>query len=485
MKIRNLTRLGALAVSLTMVTTSLMGGTLAKYTTTVSGTDTVTLARFGYEANDDIDGVEYTTGSAATVDLFNDLTTDATGTIQSTTESMYFAPGAYGTFQIEMDGTNSDVDIEMAGSTVIATATGAADTTDMFISYTISYTQGESEFDVDDTNKSGTAVTGTNMYNVHRVDMDQFAYDLQTVLDAVVLEKNSMGTITVEYAWEDLTGTVYEGNSFDFHNADPLDDTEYDKADTELGIKWTGANNDNYDTSIEAPTFTLTINNVASQVMTADPSYTQSTDINYRVIANFNNAASVDFYAYTGGTVGSNYSVINSGTADATITPDDPTEYVSFDMNGVAVTSDAIEDAEVGTNFAVTLPEDPESNTHVFVGWSTNENATTGKTASDIYSYVGDSRTLYAIWEEIEVTLNTNVGNATGIQNITGMPTDTVLTLNADGTVTLPVLDSTNYIFDGWYTGKVNGVKVESGEKVFKATDTLYAQWTLRDISAE
>lgn len=50
-------RLGALAVALTMMTASLMGGTLAKYTSNVEGTGTALVAKWAVKAGD-ADGAE-------------------------------------------------------------------------------------------------------------------------------------------------------------------------------------------------------------------------------------------------------------------------------------------------------------------------------------------------------------------------------------------------------------------------------------------
>ena len=51
MKKNHAARLGALALALTLVSTCLMGGTLAKYTTTVTGTATATVAKWVFNAN--------------------------------------------------------------------------------------------------------------------------------------------------------------------------------------------------------------------------------------------------------------------------------------------------------------------------------------------------------------------------------------------------------------------------------------------------
>ena len=58
MKKNHAARLGALALSLTLVSTCLMGGTLAKYTTTVTGTATATVAKWVFNAYDATDNTK-------------------------------------------------------------------------------------------------------------------------------------------------------------------------------------------------------------------------------------------------------------------------------------------------------------------------------------------------------------------------------------------------------------------------------------------
>lgn len=309
MKTRNLTRLGALALTLVMVTTSLIGGTLAKYTTTLSATDSVTIARFGYEANDGSDELTYIKNTRQSIDLFDDLTTDATGTIGMDSDGYsLFAPGAYGSFQIELNGTNSDVDLEMTGSEVIAEVTdgtGTASTSDdYFISYTIIYNPLEVEKDTDDF--SGT-------YAVQRVSMNQLATDLEEVLSSIVLAKNSIGTITVYYAWENFD----DGSTslFKNHTNEISDDLTYDEADTYLVQTWTDANVYGVyadDSNVVAPTFTLTISNTASQVVTdGGVSYTKNSwvTVSEDVSGNFLG------YNYANGKY-TNYTVIETTSSD-------------------------------------------------------------------------------------------------------------------------------------------------------------------------
>ena len=50
-------RIGLISLVLALATTCLLGGTFAKYTTTVSGSDSIQVARFAFKAAD-VDGIE-------------------------------------------------------------------------------------------------------------------------------------------------------------------------------------------------------------------------------------------------------------------------------------------------------------------------------------------------------------------------------------------------------------------------------------------
>lgn len=94
----NFGRLGALTLALTLITTCLMGGTLAKYTTTVTGTGSADVAKWSFKVNKSntefqeiklSDTVNYTNVKEKTI-----------------------APGTAGSFKLELDGFGSDVGID-------------------------------------------------------------------------------------------------------------------------------------------------------------------------------------------------------------------------------------------------------------------------------------------------------------------------------------------------------------------------------------
>lgn len=94
----NLGRLGAVALSLTLITTCLMGGTLAKYTSTVEGNATAVTAKWGFEVN----------GQAETIENSISLANTA---YKGVAENK-IAPGTEGSFELNLDGSGSEVGIE-------------------------------------------------------------------------------------------------------------------------------------------------------------------------------------------------------------------------------------------------------------------------------------------------------------------------------------------------------------------------------------
>lgn len=88
-------RLAAAAVALTLVSTCLLGGTMAKYTTAVAGSGSATVADWQFKVNEQTEKF--------TVEL-KDTTDKTTGDT--------IAPGSKGSFDIKIDGTGSDVAID-------------------------------------------------------------------------------------------------------------------------------------------------------------------------------------------------------------------------------------------------------------------------------------------------------------------------------------------------------------------------------------
>lgn len=91
-------KVGAAAVVLTLVTASLVGGTFAKYTTTVNGTATATAAKWS---------IALEKGDAALSDAFTMNLANENTSITTTDNKL--APGASGKIELSIDGTGSEI----------------------------------------------------------------------------------------------------------------------------------------------------------------------------------------------------------------------------------------------------------------------------------------------------------------------------------------------------------------------------------------
>lgn len=96
-------RLGVLALALTLVTTCLTGGTMAKYVTEVTGKAKATVAAWSFKA----DGI-------GTAENPIDLGSTANRTAYSADNIMegVIAPGTSGSFDIVIDGSGSEVGVD-------------------------------------------------------------------------------------------------------------------------------------------------------------------------------------------------------------------------------------------------------------------------------------------------------------------------------------------------------------------------------------
>lgn len=114
-------RLGALALMLTVITTCLLGGTMARYVTEVTGSATATVADWSFKANNNGNGTTFTT-----IDLGS--TTNRTSYNGKTLKEGVIAPGTSGKFTISIDGTGSDVGIDYAVDIKASTTTPSGGT---------------------------------------------------------------------------------------------------------------------------------------------------------------------------------------------------------------------------------------------------------------------------------------------------------------------------------------------------------------------
>ena len=94
-------RLCVTALALTLVTTCLMGSTLARYVTEVTGSASAAVAKWSFKASE----AEGSTN-------FTDIDLGRTAYTDTTIADKVIAPGTSGSFDIVIDGTGSDVGID-------------------------------------------------------------------------------------------------------------------------------------------------------------------------------------------------------------------------------------------------------------------------------------------------------------------------------------------------------------------------------------
>lgn len=112
---------------------------------------------------------------------------------------------------------------------------------------------------------------------------------------------------------------------------------------------------------------------------------------------------------------------------------------------------------------------------YTFVGWNTNQNATTGQTSITVTA----NTTLYAIWKQnAQVTFNPNGGNWRG------STANKVVNADANGVVAAPA-DPTRlgHTFLGWNTAANGSGTAFNASAAQTDGTTYYAQWEIRQVS--
>ena len=101
-----LVKFTAFVLLLTIIAVSLVSGTFAKYTSTATGSDTATVAKWSIVLNDD-EEMATTTPATVTFDLFNTVKdTDATSTetdVATVDGKTLIAPGTSGAFELKIE----------------------------------------------------------------------------------------------------------------------------------------------------------------------------------------------------------------------------------------------------------------------------------------------------------------------------------------------------------------------------------------------
>ena len=113
------------------------------------------------------------------------------------------------------------------------------------------------------------------------------------------------------------------------------------------------------------------------------------------------------------------------------------------------------------------------SNEPIFSGWHTDDMLTEALTRSTVNS----ATTLYGGWV-IVVDLDTDG------ETSTPTPPSTFIAAWKETYLKLPELARKGHTFDGWFTGREGGEKVESGGKTtVLSRHTLYAHWTINNYT--
>lgn len=141
MKRNNLFKLGLFTVFVAILSLTLVSGTFAKYTSTVTGSDSAKVAKWEWQINDD-KVVGGTATTAFTFDLFNTTAEDA-NVAKDEKGNILLAPGTKGSFEMTIKNLS-----EVKGEYTI-TFESTTDATITPIKY--SFSNSESESDWEDT----------------------------------------------------------------------------------------------------------------------------------------------------------------------------------------------------------------------------------------------------------------------------------------------------------------------------------------------
>jgi uncharacterized protein (TIGR02145 family)/uncharacterized repeat protein (TIGR02543 family) len=156
-----------------------------------------------------------------------------------------------------------------------------------------------------------------------------------------------------------------------------------------------------------------------------------------------------------------------------------PTYTVTFNANGGGGTIPN-QRAQVGD--PIPLPDGSRlsRNSYTFGGWNTNSAGTgINYNVGSYYTVTGDV-TLYAVWNNVPVTMYTMSFNANG-----GNGSVSNQIAQAGSTITLPngngLLSRSGYAFSGWNTNSSGNGTTYSAGSSFSVTDdvTLYAKWEI------
>lgn len=142
---------------------------------------------------------------------------------------------------------------------------------------------------------------------------------------------------------------------------------------------------------------------------------------------------------------------------------------VTLNANGGTVPTHTILVEQGGTYGELPRPT-PDNSDYSFAGWYTSADGGT-KIESSSRLIANADHTLYAHWINVrEAVLDPNGGTVSG--------SSSPIKVEYRNGGNLPVAVRQGYTFDGWYTEKSGGEKIQSGWKRFNEGAYFYAHWT-------
>ena len=200
-------------------------------------------------------------------------------------------------------------------------------------------------------------------------------------------------------------------------------------------------------------------------VSSTKPTKTGNTFVNWKINETGN-------YVGAGGTITANSNNNYTLTAQWKLN----TYTISYNANG-GTGAPSNQTKTYGVNLTLSSTK-PTKAGYTFLGWSTNQNATSATYSAGGTYTSNAAATLYAVWRANTYTLayDANGGNVD--------PTSKQITYGASYG-DLPTPERTNYSFNGWYTAASGGTLVNANTTFTNtANTTIYAQWTLAYIAA-
>ncbi len=234
----------------------------------------------------------------------------------------------------------------------------------------------------------------------------------------------------------------------------------------------------------------------AGLVLTNNPMVTQGIFVNYTLDSNSPNSETPDMTQTS--TTGNNRPFL--GVFDAV---DGSTIYIDTDGNLTNAGASAASANTNGTTWyanygpvSPTVNGTPELDGYNFLGWNTDQNATTA--LGTLPAIKDNNTTLFAIWEAVGYTITYNCGQPAGASTTASSPDPASQSVTMDGPYTLAGADTCTldgYTFAGWSCPNLPGIPTlpagtptyfaggAQGTYSYPGNITCTAQWTPNTIN--